>query len=269
MNDSVTPTTMPPAEKPPRLPPQFTLVTLDHADSVMNAALERALRGAGEGTLVWAREQSNAATRRGNTWVAYPGNLHCALIIEPEYPNEESWQLAYVSVLAMGSAIAEMVSPMTGLRFAWPNRLLVNNLLAARLDLAVTDPARDPYPALVLGTSVNVAVHPPQPEPEEFNSIYASGAPEVTVVDVLEAYASHFLSWSGRWAEEGFAPLARAWRIRAEGLGAPAEIRLMDGPLRGRADDIDEDGALVLETDEGPRRITVGEYFGLGRAPAG
>ena len=260
---------MPHAEKPPRLPPQFELVTLPRSDSIMDAALERARDGAGEGTLVWTREQSSATTRRGNPWVAYPGNLHCALIIEPDYPNEESWQLAYVNVLAVGSAIAEMVSPMTGLRFAWPNRLLINNLLAARLDMAATEPARDPYPALVLGASVNVAVHPPQPEPEEFNSIYASGAPEITVVDVLEAYASHFLSWSGRWADEGFAPIARAWRLRADGLGAPATIRLMDGPLECRVDDIDDDGALVLEADGGPRRITVGEYFGLCAAPAG
>ena len=255
-------------EKPPRLPPQFELVTLDRTASVMDAALARAREGAGEGTLVWAREQTHARTRRGSAWVGYEGNLHCALIIEPDYPNEEAWQLAYVNVLAAGSTIAEMVSPMTGLRFAWPNRLLVNDLLAARLDVAATEPTRDPYPALVLATSVNVSRHPPQPEPEEYNSIHASGAPEITVVDVLEAYASHFLAWSSRWAEEGFAPLLRAWRIRADGLGSDAAIRLPDGPVEGRIDDVDEHGALVLDIGGGTRRITIGEYFGLGPARA-
>jgi len=250
-------------EKPPRLPPQFELLALERTGSVMEAALASAADGAGEGTLVWAREQTSAHTRRGNAWAGYAGNLHCALVIEPDYPNEESWQLLYVQALAVGSAIAEMVSPMTGLRFTWPNRLLINDLLAARLDLAATDPARDPYPALVLGASVNVAVHPPQPEPEEYNSIHASGAYGITVVDVLEAYASHFLAWSSRWAEEGFAPLRRAWRIRADGLDADSEIRLIDGSIHGRVDDIDEQGALVLSTDSGPRRITIGEYFGL------
>ena len=259
---------MPSTEKPPRLPPQFELVTLDRTASVMDAALARARKGAGEGTLVWAREQTSARTRRGKAWIGYGGNLHCALIIEPDYPNEESWQLAYVNTLAAGSAMAEMVSPMTGLRFRWPNRLLVNDLLAARLDLATTDPARDPYPALVLGASVNVAMHPPQPEPEEYNSIHASGAPEITVVDLLEAYASHFLAWSSRWADDGFEPIRRAWRIRADGLGSDAEIRLIDGPVDGRVDDVDERGALVLDAASGRRRITIGEYFGLDPAPA-
>ena len=256
------------AEKPPRLPPQFEVEALGRTGSVMRAALGRAADGAGEGTLVWAREQTSARTRRGKAWIGYAGNLHCALIIEPDYPNEEAWQLVYVNALAVGSAIAEMVSPMTGLRFAWPNRLLINDLLAARLDVATTDPTRDPYPALVLGASVNVAAHPPQPEPEEYNSIHASNAADVTVVDVLEAYASHFLAWSSRWADEGFAPLRRAWRIRADGLGSHSEIPLIRGAIQGRLEDVDERGALVLDTDRGPRRITVGEYFGLDAAPA-
>ena len=260
---------MPRTENPPRLPPQFELVTLGRTASVVDAALARAAEGAGEGTLVWAREQTSARTRRGKAWVGYGGNLHCALIVEPDYPNEESWQLAYVNALAVGSAMAEMVSPMTGLRFRWPNRLHVNDLLAARLDLATTDPARDPHPALVLGASVNVAMHPPQPEPEEYNSIHASGAHEITVVDLLEAYASHFLAWSSRWADDGFAPILRAWRIRVDGLGSDAEIRLIDGPVEGRVDDVDERGALVLDAASGRRRITIGEYFGLDPAPAG
>ena len=254
-------------EKPPRLPPQYEIVTLQRTRSVVEAALERAADGAGEGTLVWAREQTGARTRRGNAWKGYDGNLHCALIIEPDYPNEESWQLLYVNALAVGSAMAEMVSPMTGLRYAWPNRLLINDLLGARVDIAATEPARNPYPALVLGTSVNVAVHPPQPEPEEYNSIHASGAREISVVDVLEAYASHFLAWSSRWADEGFAPLLRAWRIRADGLGSDVRIRLIEESLEGRADDVDERGALAVDTDGGPRRISIGEYFGLDATP--
>ena len=257
---------MPRTEKSPRLPPQFELVALERTGSVMDAALERAAAGAGEGTLVWGREQTNVRTRRDNRWLGYGGNLHCALIIEPDYPNEESWQLVYVHALAAGNAIAEMVSPMTGLRFTWPNRLLINDLLAARLDIAATDPARDPYPALVLGASVNVAMHPPQPEPEEYNSIHASGACDVTVVDVLEAWASHFLAWSSRWADEGFERLRRAWRIRADGFGSQRTVRLPGATLEGRMDDVDEHGALVLTTATGVRRITVGEYFGLSAA---
>ena len=226
------------AAKPPRLPPQFELVAMGRTGSVMDAALGRAADGAGEGTLVWAQEQTSVRTRRGNAWIGFPGNLHCALIIEPDYPNEESWQLVYVNALAVGSAIAEMVSPMTGLRFAWPNRLYLNDLLAVRLDIAATDPARDPYPALVLGASVNVAVHPPQPEPEEYNSIHASGAHDITVVDVpggVREPLSRVVEPLGRRGVRAAAPrVAHPGRRTRCASGDPADPRIPDPRPRGR-----------------------------------
>ena len=222
------------AEKPPRLPPQFEVEALGRTGSVMRAALGRAADGAGEGTLVWAREQTSARTRRGKAWIGYAGNLHCALIIEPDYPNEEAWQLVYVNALAVGSAIAEMVSPMTGLRFAWPNRLLINDLLAARLDVATTDPTRDPYPALVLGASVNVAAHPPQPEPEEYNSIHASNAARRhrrRRPRSLREPFSRLVEPLGRRGIRAAAPrVAHPGRRARLALGDPADPRSNPGP---------------------------------------
>ena len=137
---------MPSTEKSPRLPPQFELVTLDRTASVMDAALARAVRAPAKAPSSGLGSRRGARTRRGKAWIGYDGNMHCALVIEPDYPNEESWQLAYVNTLAVGSAMAEMVSPMTGLRFQWPNRLLVNDLLAARLDLASHRSGARPLP---------------------------------------------------------------------------------------------------------------------------
>ena len=168
--------------------------------------------------------------------------------------------------------LLEARQQFVGIFVGLPRRVRVRDV---QVEAALPDPVDADLPrefvlhALVLGASVNVAAHPPQPEPEEYNSIHASNAVDVTVVDVLEAYASHFLAWSSRWADEGFAPVRRAWRIRAEGLDAQSEIRLPGGSIHGRADDVDERGALVLDSGGGPRRITIGEYFGLDATPAG
>ncbi len=244
----------------PHLPPAFHPISLGGIGSVIDEALARSAEGAEEGTLIVAEEQSAARTRRGRHWQGDAGNLHLALVIRPDYPNEEAWQLVYVNVLAAGSAIAEMVSPMTGLRFAWPNRLLINDLLAARVDMTSNDPSRDPHPDLILGLSVNIASHPPQPEPERYNSIHACGAFDIASNDMLEAYAGHFLSWSSRWADEGFAPIRRAFRIRMQDLGQQRELRLPSGEtIRDRIEDIDENGSLITSG----RNIGAGEYFGL------
>jgi len=248
----------------PQLPPQYQLVELGSVDSVVSEAARRACDGAQEGTLVWAAEQSDARTRNGSRWFSPPGNLHCALIVHPDFPNANCGQLAYVVALAAGSALAELLSPMTGLRYGWPDKLYINELKAGRFVLAAPDAYTDPYEWLVLGVMVNIEHHPPNPEPEEFNSVHASGAPEVTVADALENYARYFLHWINRWAEDGFEPIRRQWQIRAEGVGESVDIRIADETLSGTFVEVDEEGRLVMrKSADAQRRISINEYFYL------
>ncbi|MDX1434642.1 MAG: biotin/lipoate--protein ligase family protein [Gammaproteobacteria bacterium] len=246
------------------LPPQYELITLEHVDSVLAEAGRRAAAGADEGTLIWAATQTDARTTSGARWYSPEGNLHCAVILRPDYPRELSGQLLYVATLAAGSALAGLLSPMTGLRYAWPNKLLVNELDAGRIMMSAAAEPGAEHAWLALAFWINVAAHPPNPEPETFNSVHASGAPEVGVEQLLEDLARWFLSWINRWADEGFAPIRHQWQLRAEGMHHAVELALANESVRGTMIELDEQGALIVETTDGGRRIvTVGEYFGF------
>ena len=52
-----------------------------------------------------------------------------------------------------------------------------------------------------------------------------------------------------------------AWLARASGLGERVRVRLERDMLFGRFLDLDDDGALVLEGEDGRRRIAAGEVF--------
>lgn len=248
----------------PQLPPHYDLVHLSHVDDVMREAARRARRGAEEGTLIWATEQGDARTHDDKRWYSPPGNLHCALILRPDYSNARCGQLAYVAALSAGSALAELLSPMTGLRYGWPSDLLINDLRAGRILLAAPEVRSDPYEWLVLGVMINVALHPPNPEPDEFVSVHASGAPEVTVAQVLEGFARYFLHWINRWAENGFGPIAHQWQMRANGVGEELAIRVGNRIHRGTFVEVDEEGRLVLtEPGQSEQRISVNAFFAL------
>lgn len=248
----------------PQLPPQFELIKLGRVDSVMQEAARRARDGAEEGTLIWANEQTDARTRRGLAWFAPPGNLHGALILRPDFANERCGQLAYVAALSAGSALAGLLSPMTGLRYRWPNDILINELRAGQILLAASGAPDNPYQWLTVGFMINLERHPPNPEPEAFNSVHASGAPEVTQAQLLEDFASYFLSWINRWAEDGFQAIARQWQIRADGIGEKISLCMGDRRLLGTFVEVDEQGRLVLaDGEQGQRRISVNDYFAL------
>lgn len=248
----------------PLLPQQYDLVALERVDSVLVEAERRAREGADEGTLVWAETQTDARTASGVRWYAPPGNLHCAILLRPDYPRSASGQLLYVAALSAGSALAGLLSPMTGLRYVWPNKLLINDLDAGRVMMSAAPEPGAEHAWLALAFWINVALHPPNPEPEAYNSVHASGSPEVRVEQMLEDVARYFLSWINRWAEEGFAPIRHHWQLRANGINEPCELRLQNDIVRGTMIEIDDEGRAVVDADDGDRRlVTVGEYFGF------
>ena len=51
------------------------------------------------------------------------------------------------------------------------------------------------------------------------------------------------------------------WLAAASGLGESVRVRLERDTLFGRFHDLDDDGALVLDSLEGRRRIAAGDVF--------
>ena len=142
--------------------------------------------------------------------------------------------------------------------------LFINELKAGQILLASSGAHSDPYEWLTLGVMINVAHHPPNPEPETFNSVHASGAPEVTPGELLEDFARYFLSWINRWAEEGFEPIGRHWQMRADGIGAPLTLRLGQREQSGTFVKLDGQGRLLLRaTGQVECAVSVNEYFDL------
>jgi BirA family biotin operon repressor/biotin-[acetyl-CoA-carboxylase] ligase len=251
------------------IPSVFEPLLLEEVDCVLREALERARSGAPEGTLLWAKRQRAATTRRGERWLAPAGNLHCAVIFEPDMPLREAQQLVLVGALAAGAAVAEVVTPMTGLGFGWPGDLYLNELLAGQVQMAADTGSGEHCARLALGLSVNVAWHPPNPEPERFNSVHASGEGDtdaVEPVELLQLYARHLLRWLSIWQDSGFDAVRDAWRARAHLLVAPG--RLQDAfPEQpdARAWALNASGDLGLDdTRDMTRHLTIAEYFAAG-----
>jgi BirA family biotin operon repressor/biotin-[acetyl-CoA-carboxylase] ligase len=77
----------------------------------------------------------------------------------------------------------------------------------------------------------------------------------------LDSFCRHFLKWTNAWLEEGFAPIRKNWLWRCIGQGEEIVVRLDKETLTGVFTDLDEDGALLLKTEDGVRRITAGDVF--------
>ena len=85
----------------------------------------------------------------------------------------------------------------------------------------------------------------------------------IAAEDVVQPFLDRLDDWLLTWETEGFGPLRSGWLARAAGLGEALTVQMPDGELcHGRFRDIDEQGALVVQTEEGrTRKVTAGAIF--------
>lgn len=247
------------------IPSVYNLVTLEAVDSTNAEARRLAAEGeekAPDGTLVWAKEQTDGRGRRGRKWHSPPGNLYCSLIMRPDVALAKAAELSFVAGLAVFDALGSVGEPGHRVHLKWPNDVLLNDRKVAGLLLETETGGGEIPDWVILGLGVNVGVFPGETD-FPATSFRAEQWP-ATVVDCLESFCRHFMLWSSKWLDEGFDPIRKNWLRRCHGLGEEIEVHLDNETLRGVFTDLDEDGALVLKTADGERRITAGDVFFAG-----
>jgi len=246
----------------PNLPSVYTLVSMETVDSTNDEARRLAAKGediAPDGTLVWAKEQTAGRGRRGREWVSPEGNLYCSLVLRPGVPVAKAAELGFVAALAIYDALGTIGEPGHQVHCKWPNDILLNEKKVAGI-LLETETGDCGVPEwVVLGLGVNVAVFPGDTDFPATSFRAENWA--ATETDCLEAFTRHFLKWTNTWLESGFAPVRKNWLWRCQGIGEEIEVRLENETLTGVFKDLDEDGALLLETPDGERKISAGDVF--------
>jgi len=244
----------------PRRPTAFRLISYDVVGSTNDEAKRLARAGAEEGTLVQALEQTAGRGRRGRVWASPRGNLYASLILRPGYSVGRAAQLGFVAALAVGETLDAISSGLEGLSYKWPNDVLVDGCKIAGILLESELREGEIPEFVILGVGINLIS---SPRDTEFpaTSLAEQGWQPVSPTDALEEFTRHFEPWERRWRGEGFPPVRAAWLARAMSLGQPIRVQLESATLHGRFLDIDQQGALLLESAGELRRIAAGEIF--------
>ena len=237
----------------PVLPDGWRLIALDTVGSTNDEAAALADAGAPEGTVVWARRQTGGRGRRGRRWASEIGNLYSSTVLRPDCPAPRAAELGFVAALA----VADTVPTGRDVRVKWPNDVLVDGGKVAGILLESAIGQGGEVQHVVAGIGVNVEFAPQLPEMR-----YPGAALGGTVEAALEALAAAFARRLGQWRRVGFETIRAEWLAKAGPLGAPVDVRLGDELVSGRFGGLDAEGALLLETASGPRRIVSGELLG-------
>lgn len=242
----------------PRPAEGWRLSILETVDSTNDEALRRIAAGAGAGEAILARAQTAGRGRYGRGWASAPGNLHLSVTLAPP-PGRPAGELAFVAGLAAAEGLEQAAGGAVRIGLKWPNDLLQDGRKLGGLLIEGT--AGGDRGILALGLGVNL-VSFPEGADWPATSLAAAGC-AVAADAAAQAFCDRLAARLGDWEADGFAPVRAAWLARAVGLGRPLVARLPGGTAHeGLFRDIDEQGALVLQTGDGStRRIVAGAVF--------
>jgi BirA family biotin operon repressor/biotin-[acetyl-CoA-carboxylase] ligase len=222
----------------------------DVTTSTNDTAMALATDGAPAWTLVAAGHQTRGRGRRGRSWEDRPGRaLLCSVVLRPALEPE---RLGLVSIAA-GTAMAEAASAISGLdvRCAWPNDLFLGDSKVGGV-LAESDVTGDLVRHVVVGVGVNLDAPAGVPS--------AGGLGEVDVELLLASYLISLDELIGGPDEE----VRGRWAAVSRTRGGWVEATTVGGDaVRGGAADLDETGALLVDTDAGRVRVAFGEVHHL------
>jgi BirA family biotin operon repressor/biotin-[acetyl-CoA-carboxylase] ligase len=226
---------------------RFTeLRVLDEVDSTNRVALDDARAGAPDGLVVVADHQTAGRGRLGRTWVAPPGaSLLVSVLLRPSVPVDR----VHVVTMAAGVALVDAVRAVAGIdaTLKWPNDVLVGDRKLAGMlteaDLGPDGAVR----AAVLGTGVNVNWGS---VPGELDGLATACDIEAGhPVDRGELLGAFLVGLDA--CLRALDRVALDYRRRLATLGRRVRVELTDGPLLGRAVEVDVSGRLLVEVDSG------------------
>jgi BirA family biotin operon repressor/biotin-[acetyl-CoA-carboxylase] ligase len=255
----------------PKLPPAYRLRAYDGLPSTNDEARRLVLQDdAEDGTLVWAQEQTAGRGRRGRCWTSPRGNLYVTAILRPDGTVGEAAQLGFAAALALVDALGHLMPPLTEVRLKWPNDVLVNDRKVAGILLETVIDSDGSFRGLLLGLGVNIADAPDDTAFPATALHWESAGRGIGPEDLLEPWAKHFLTWVNRWVDDGFQPLRRQWLAYAHPQGQQLRVRLPNREVHGTFHDMDDAGGLVIDTQHGRERLSVGDvFFGEPDEPSG
>lgn len=254
------------------------LIYFPSVDSTNTRAMQLARAGATEGVVVLTDSQVAGKGRQGRQWVDVAGrNAIMSLILRPHFVP---YLLVMLAALAVVEAIAEVCEVTATIK--WPNDVLIADRKVTGI-LIETSHDRTGQMVAIMGIGVNVNAHPAQSveEPVSHDALLVKATSleeacgqrvsrESFIASLLRAIERHYVALQeeelqrtapyhgssvpySRWLRE-------QWRSHLSTLGRPVQVRQGDTVLSGVAENVNEDGELLLRQHSGEQiSITWGD----------
>ena len=227
-----------------------------------NDVIERLARdGVKEGAVVFAESQTKGRGRLGRAWMSPARKgLWFSVLLRPDLRPQETTRLTVASATALRRAIQSE----TGLNpeIKWPNDILIRSRKVAGI-LTEMSAELDKVRHVILGIGVDVNLSAnefPAELRKTATSLKIEASEAISRAELATAILRELDSDYARVCGNLFANVADEWEAHCTTIGRAVTIQIGGRRVSGRAESLDDDGALLLRTEHGHlERITGGD----------
>ena len=222
-------------------------------DSTNTCALEMAARGAPEGTVVIADEQTRGKGRLGRKWRSPPGKgIYLSIVLRPRIKVEFLAHFSIISALAVAETV-EGLSPSPP-DIKWPNDILLHHRKVAGV-LVELGTENDLVSYLIVGIGLNL-LQKEDDFPSELRgkatSILIEGGKVFCREEVVVELLQNFDHWYKVLLTSGATPIMQRWRDYSHHwIGKEVKVVTPEGEFFGISEGIGDDGRFLVRKGDG------------------
>lgn len=222
-------------------------------DSTNSQAIKLAKAKAPSGTIVLARKQTAGRGRQGRTWQSpVDAGIYASFLLRPTCQKED----LPVYTLALGVAASQAILSVTGIEIGlkWVNDLVAGGKKLGGILAEMV--GNDSPPALILGIGINIELDAKDLPEELSNHVewlgHLTNSP-INCNHLIAELALQLEELSNCINSGDKQSVLNAWRKHSVTLGREVQVISSAGNKEGTALDINENGALIVETGDGER----------------
>jgi len=225
-----------------------------------NDVMEKLARdGVKEGVVVFAEAQTKGRGRLGRKWMSptHKG-LWFSILLRPDLRPQETTRMTVASATALRRAI-KTVTGLTA-EIKWPNDLLIGGKKVVGI-LTELSAELDRVQHIILGIGVDVNQDADE-FPAELRKIATSlkieAGEKISRAELATEILHELDADYARIGNGKFSQIADEWEAGCATIGKNVSVQMGARLIRGRAEALDDDGALLVRSEHGHLERVIG-----------
>jgi BirA family biotin operon repressor/biotin-[acetyl-CoA-carboxylase] ligase len=225
-----------------------------------NDVIEKLARdGVKEGVVVFAETQTKGRGRLGRKWMSptHKG-LWFSVLLRPELTPQETTQLTVASATALRRALKNVTGLVADIK--WPNDLLIRGKKVVGI-LTEMSAEVDRVRHVILGIGVDVnqdAAEFPAELRKIATSLKVEAGEEISRAELATEILRELDFDYARICGGKFSAVADEWEAGCATIGNHVSVQMGARQIRGCAEALDDDGALLVRTEHGHLERVIG-----------